>query len=160
MKNFVYISITLLMMALWPLMSYAQEKPAPLKNNIGIGWRYNRWIAGGPKFRSEAEVRYERFIRERHLVGASFNLDFRNLVSSNLTYTYAILHGKKFQIWVGLAFYFERIYSLENFPGEHFDDHCLQVPIEFRYLLNDRFQAYAGANYGNAIPRAGILMRF
>lgn len=94
-----------------------------------------------------AELRYEKYIASRWLIGSSVASNFQNSISATVGLKYDILKSTKFSLFTGLDYKFESInlHISENVTKTY---NSIEIPIEFRYNLSDRMSL----NVGFSIP--------
>lgn len=97
--------------------------------------------------RLNAELRYEKYIASRWLIGSSVASNFQNSVSATVGFKYDLLKSVKFSLFTGVDYKFESInlHISENATKTY---NSIEIPIEFRYNLSDRMSL----NVGFSIP--------
>lgn len=106
-------------------------------NNIGFHISMND-ISG-----LNAELRYEKYIASRWLVGSSVATNFQNSVSTTVGFKYDLLKSVKFSLFTGMDYKFESI-KLHITENETKTQNSLELPLEFRYNFSNKMSLNAG----------------
>lgn len=106
-------------------------------NNIGFNISMND-ISG-----LNAELRYEKYIGQRWLIGSSVASNFHTSFSVSTGFKYDLLRSVHFSLLTGMDYKFEsiRIREIETRTKRH---NSLEVPLEFRYYFSNRMSLNAG----------------
>ena len=118
-----------------------------------------------------AELRYEKYIASRWLIGSSVASNFQNSISATVGFKYDLLKSVKFSLFTGVDYKFESI-KLHITENETKRQNSLEVPLEFRYYFSDRMSLNAGFSIPFSLDkgrqdeylfnnyRVGVIRRF
>jgi hypothetical protein len=127
----------LLSLLLFLLLTGASTKTYSQNNNIGVNLSYNG-ISG-----LNGEVRYERMIQPRWLLGAGAAYNFRFAYSLNTGFKYNLLKSTKFSLFTGMDYKFESLKYYET-DTKRITQNSLEIPLEFRYHFSNQWSINAG----------------
>jgi len=150
---------------LFLLLIGASTETFSQNNNIGINISLND-ISG-----LNAELRYEKFISSRWLVGSGVSSNFQNSVSATVGFKYDLLKRTKFSLFTGVDYKYESI-KLRIGDNTTERQNSLEVPLELRYRLSNNLSLNAGFSIPFSLDkgrqddylfnsyRVGIIRRF
>ena len=149
---------------LFLLLIGASTKTFSQNNNIGVNFSYN----GSSGLNNE--LRYEKMISSRFLLGTSAAYNFRFAYSLNFGFKYDLLKSTKFSLFTGMDYKLESI-KFYGTDTKKIKENSLEVPLEFRYHLSNKFSLSAGFSIPFSIDkgrqgedllilRVGIIRRF
>jgi len=149
---------------LFLLLIGASTKTFSQNNNIGVNFSYNG-ISG-----LNGELRYEKKISPRFLLGTGAAYNFRFAYSLNFGFKYDLLKSTKFSLFTGMDYKLE---SLEFYDTDtkRIKENSLEVPLEFRYHLSNKSSLNAGFSIPFSLDkgrqvedllifRLGVIRRF
>jgi len=134
-------------------------------NNIGVN------IISNDVSVLNGEVRYEKFISSRWLVGTGVASNFQNYVTATVGFKYDLLKRTKFSLFTGVDYKFESL-NLQKFNIVTKPQNSLEVPLELRYKLSNNLSLNAGFSIPFSLDkgrqdeylfnsyRVGIIRRF
>lgn len=134
------------------------------KNGIGLNFIHNDYSG------LNAELRYDRQLSNRWIVGGSVSTSFQNVTSYRFGVKYKALEIGKFSFHSGLDY--SIIYSNHKLDSELHTFRFLEVPLDFRYKLSDTYSISVGASFSSPIKsysykthllnnlRLGVIKKF
>jgi len=110
-------------------------------NNIGVNISINDFSG------LNTELRYEKFINSRWLVGTGVASNFQNYVAATVGFKYDLLKRTKFSLFTGVDYKFESL-NLQKSDNVTKRQNSLEIPLELRYKFSDNL----ALNVGFSIP--------
>lgn len=138
MQKHIFISFFILINSIYCV---AQGSESMLKNNVGLGLLYN------DRTDIKLDLRYERLLRSKHLLGFSAFTNFSSATGFKTGYKFMVYDQSRFQILAGLDYHFERFRVLQ-FPNETFKATTFEIPIEVRCNIKNELKIYLGVAAG------------
>jgi len=137
LKKMKYLSSLFLvyLLSAFSNMAFSQN------NNIGVNISIND-LSG-----LNTELRYEKFVNSRWLVGTGVASNFRSSVSLTVGFKYDLLKRTNFSLLTGIDYRFEFI-KLHITDNNTKRQNSLEVPLELRYKFSDNLSL----NVGFSIP--------
>lgn len=106
-------------------------------NAIGFNLKYNGYFGLG------SELRYERNLKEKWIVGGSVSTNFKSYVSLTGGFKYRIVHLGKFSFLSGLDYNLSYAKSAGESTGETY--RFIEIPLDIRVRLSDNYSFLLGA---------------